>query len=211
MPVRSVPRALPGYCAAARIGTCALRKGRTFLIMRCLSSSGSRHGKTVISAFGASEATSIEVCSGCDGVSSGSTRIGVWQFLMKSRGHAVEEIGLHAPQAVEILVDRVLRHLGAALLEIGQPIIRAVPVHDSRIFRPIADGLVEDRGDDAVGRPLQQFAGKAAADAVAHEEELPDAEMVHQPELVVGKGVPGVLGRHRAGRTRRHWRCAGPS
>ena len=50
-----------GYCAAARIGMCAFRKLRTLLIMRCRSSSGSRHGKTVISAFGARDATSIAV------------------------------------------------------------------------------------------------------------------------------------------------------
>jgi hypothetical protein len=56
------------------------------LIVRALSSGGSRHGKTVISALGASDATSIKVGSGCDGVSSGKTRIGVRQLLMKSRG-----------------------------------------------------------------------------------------------------------------------------
>ena len=61
------------------------------------------------------------------------------------------------------------------------------------------DGLAEHGGDDALRRPLQQLAGEAAADAVAHVEELADAEMVHQPELVVGEGVPRVLGRHRAG------------
>ena len=32
------------YCAAARIGMCALRKRRTWSIVRCLSSSGSFHG-----------------------------------------------------------------------------------------------------------------------------------------------------------------------
>src|SRR5436309_2243205 len=74
------------YCAAARIGRCDLRKARTRLIIRALSSGGSRHGKTVISELGASDATSIDVCSGCDGVSSGKTRIGVRQFLMNSRG-----------------------------------------------------------------------------------------------------------------------------
>jgi hypothetical protein len=63
-----------------------LRNARTRLIVRALSSGGSRHGKTVISALGASDATSIEVGSGCDGVSSGKTRIGVRQLLMKSRG-----------------------------------------------------------------------------------------------------------------------------
>ena len=62
------------------------------------------------------------------------------------------------------------------------------------------DGLAEHRGDDAIGRPLQQLAGKAAADAVAHVKEFADAEMVHQPELVVGEGVPRVLDRDRTGR-----------
>src|SRR5262249_48220368 len=73
------------YGAAACIGTCAFKKRRTRSIVRCFSSAGSFHGYTVISAFGASEATSIEVCSGCPGTSSGSTSIGVWQCRMKSR------------------------------------------------------------------------------------------------------------------------------
>jgi hypothetical protein len=73
------PALWPNYCAAARIGTCAFKKRRTRSIVRCFSSSGSFHGNTVISAFGASEATSIEVCSGCPGTSSGSTSIGVRQ------------------------------------------------------------------------------------------------------------------------------------
>src|SRR5262245_31048918 len=75
-----------GYCAALRIGTCDLRNARTRLIVRALSSGGSRHGKTVISASGARDATSIEVSSGCDGVSSGKISIGVRQLLMNSRG-----------------------------------------------------------------------------------------------------------------------------
>jgi hypothetical protein len=62
------------------------------------------------------------------------------------------------------------------------------------------DGLAEHRGDDAVGRPLQQLAGEAAADAVAHIKEFADAEMVHQPELIVGERVPRVLGRNRISR-----------
>src|SRR5213594_2051885 len=32
-----------------------------------------------------------------------------------------------------------------------------------------------------------------SADAAAHDHELPNAEMVHQPELVVGVGVPGAV------------------
>src|SRR6516162_1979749 len=81
--VVSDPRLI--YWAAARIGTCALRKLRTRLIVRSFRSAGSLHGNTVISALGAREATSIEVCSGCAGVSSGTTRIGVRQLAMKAR------------------------------------------------------------------------------------------------------------------------------
>jgi hypothetical protein len=57
---------------------------------------------------------------------------------------------------------------------------------------------------------LEKLAGKAAADAVAHVEELADAKMVHQPELVVGKGVPWVAGRDRAGFSPPS-ACGGPS
>ena len=74
----------------------------------------------------------------------------------------------------------------------------------------MADGLAEDGGDDAVGRPLHQLPGKATADAVAHEEEFADAEVIHQPELVVGERIPRIIDRHGAGRIRRRWRCAGP-
>ena len=55
----------------------------------------------------------------------------------------------------------------------------------------MADTLAEDGGDDAVRRPLQQLPGKAATNAVAHVEELVDAEVIHQPELVVGERLPG--------------------
>ncbi len=65
---------------------CVRMNRRTRSIVRSFSSGGVFQGKTVISAFGASEATSIEVCNGCPGVSSGITSIGVWQERTKSRG-----------------------------------------------------------------------------------------------------------------------------
>jgi hypothetical protein len=74
-----------------------------------------------------------------------------------------------------------------------------MPVHDVRVFRPVPDALAKHRGGDPLGRPFEELAGKTAADAVAHIEELADAEVVHQPELVVGESVPGVGDRHRAG------------
>ena len=75
-----------------------------------------------------------------------------------------------------------------------------MPVHDGRVFRPMPDGLAEDGGDDAVGRPLHQLSGKAAANAVAHVKEFADAEVVHQPQPVVGEHISRVIDRHRTGR-----------
>jgi hypothetical protein len=63
-------------------GRCARRKLRTRLIVLAFSSRGSRHGKTVISAFGQNEATSTEDTSGWAGTSSGRTRMGVWLPLI---------------------------------------------------------------------------------------------------------------------------------
>ena len=60
------------------------------------------------------------------------------------------------------------------------------------------DRLAEHAGHDAIGCPLLELEGKRAPDAVAHEEELLDAEVIHQPELVVGEGAPGVVDRDRA-------------
>src|SRR4051794_3560945 len=58
---------------------------RARLMVRAFSSGGSFQGNTVISAFGHSEAMSIDATSGCAGTSSGSTSIGVWHDLAKSR------------------------------------------------------------------------------------------------------------------------------
>src|SRR5262249_13785550 len=89
--------------------------------------------------------------------------------------------------------------VGPPLQEVGDPVLLAMPIHDGGVFWPMADALAEDGGDDAVRRPLHQLPGKAAADAVAHVEELVDPEVIHQPELVVGERLPGVVDRHGAG------------
>src|SRR5260370_25184873 len=58
--------------------------------------------------------------------------------------------------------------------------------------------LAEHAGHNAVGSPLHELESKRTPDTVAHEEELSDAEVVHQSQLVVGKGSPRVIDRDRA-------------
>src|SRR6516225_8238377 len=69
----------------AYAGTCRFRNVRARLMVRAFNSGGSFQGNTVISAFGASEAMSIETWSGCAVTSSGRTSIGVWHDFAKSR------------------------------------------------------------------------------------------------------------------------------
>src|SRR5438874_8135661 len=59
-----------------------------------------------------------------------------------------------------------------------------------RSRRPEAGGLRQDPGDDAVTGALQHVPDERAADAEAEHHELADAEMVHQPEMVVSIGIP---------------------
>src|SRR6185295_12862608 len=78
------PRSTKQY-VGAYAGRCRFRKVLARLMVRAFSSGGSFQGNTVISAFGASEAMSIETWSGCAVTSSGSTSIGVWHDFAKLR------------------------------------------------------------------------------------------------------------------------------
>ena len=64
----------------------------------------------------------------------------------------------------------------------------------------MSDRLAQQRGRDALRRALHQLHRERAADAVAEEEELADAEMIHHAKLIVGERAPGIVDRDRAGR-----------
>jgi len=101
---------------------------------------------------------------------------------------------------VQVSFDHRHVEVGPPGEQLRGPDILAGIVHVVRELWPVPDRLAEHGGDNPVGGALDQLAGKAAADAVAHKEELADAEVVHQPELVVGEGAPRVAGRDRAAR-----------
>src|SRR6266851_65349 len=113
--------------------------------------------------------------------------------------HAVQEIGPDAIEIVKILLDSFHRHVGPTGAEIRDPNLVPVPVHDIRVLGPVPDALAKHSSDDTLGRAFEELPGKTAADAVTHIEEFADAEVVRQPQLVVGERVPRVAGRDRAG------------
>jgi hypothetical protein len=54
--------------------------------------------------------------------------------------------------------------------------------------------LAQHSRHHAIRRLLHQFERKTSADAVTHEQELLDPQVVHQPELIVGECTPRILG-----------------
>ena len=101
---------------------------------------------------------------------------------------------------MKIPLDRFDCHVGPTRAEIGDPILVPVPVHDIPVLGPVPDALTKHSGDDTLGRAFEELPGKTAANAVAHIKELADAQVVHQPELIVGESVPRIVNRHRARR-----------
>ncbi len=61
-------------------------------------------------------------------------------------------------------------------------------------------GWLSSAASDALRCALHQLHRERAADAVAEEKELVDAEMVHHADLVVGERAPGIVDRDRSGR-----------
>src|SRR5215831_2783725 len=112
--------------------------------------------------------------------------------------HAVHEVRPGAVKIVQVFFYGFHRYLGPPGAKLFGPNIPAGIVHHVRVLRPVPDRLAQHARDDALRRPLHQLEGKWAADAVAHDEELADAEVVHQPQLVVGEGAPRVVHRDRA-------------
>ena len=68
--------------------------------------------------------------------------------------HAVEEIGPTAYKSCRYFSIASADTSGRRFMKVGYPVFRAMPIHDGRIFRPVANGLAEHHTNDAVRRPL---------------------------------------------------------
>src|SRR5215470_7641459 len=83
----------------------------------------------------------------------------------------------HAVEAVQIRLNSGHRHIGLALAKLLGPDVLPGIVHVIRLLRPVPDRLAQDSGDHALRRALLQLHPERAADAVAKEKKLADAEM----------------------------------
>src|SRR5207249_2428308 len=65
-------------------------------------------------------------------------------------------------------------------------------------LRTPAHRLCQHGSRNPIGRALQETPDEWAANAETHHQELVDAQMIHQAELVVRIGFPGPVDFHRA-------------
>jgi len=62
----------------------------------------------------------------------------------------------------------------------------------------VSNRLAEDARYDSFGRTFHELERKWTTDAEAHEEELPNAEVIHKTQLVGGERTPRVIYRDGA-------------
>jgi len=62
----------------------------------------------------------------------------------------------------------------------------------------MSDRLAQHGSHDAIRSPLDQLESERPPNAVAHVKEFLDAEVVHQPQLVIRKRAPGIAGGNRS-------------
>src|SRR5436309_2699020 len=139
-----------------------------------------------------------------DGV--GVRRHVVWQYENRRPAVAHEvacygkhEVGVAAVHLVEKAAGDVHCDVGAAFDQCGRPALDVVLVEQVGHRRAEAARLRQYGGDDAAGGPLQQVPDEGAADAEAQHHELPDAEVIHQTDMIVGIGVPRPVDLEGAG------------
>src|SRR6266446_3599558 len=80
--------------------------------------------------------------------------------------------------------------VGPAGAQLRAPALHVILVGEVGHLWAEPAGLRRHGGDNAVTGPLQQIPDERAADAEAEHHEVPDAEMIHQAEMIVGIGVP---------------------
>src|SRR5262245_4365912 len=114
--------------------------------------------------------------------------------------HREDEVGGRAVHLGQEPLDHGHRDVGALRAERRAPVRGVVVPEEVGLLRPMATRLAHHRGHPAVGRALEQLPDERAPDAVTEHEELVDAEVVHEAELIVGVGVPGPIDLERAGR-----------
>ena len=94
--------------------------------------------------------------------------------------HAVHEVGLDAVQVVKVLIHEFHRDVRSVGAQLRSPQVVSGVVHGVGCRAGMADGLAEHRSDNPLRSSLNEFHSERATYAVANEEKLVYAQMIHQ-------------------------------
>ena len=113
--------------------------------------------------------------------------------------HGVHEVGaISTVHGGQESIDHRHRDVGPAGAQLRAPALHVVVVGEARHLRAVAAGLCRHGRDDTITGPLQQVPDEGTANAEAEHHEFPDAEVIHQADMVVSIGVPGPVRFERA-------------
>src|SRR5215470_9824676 len=109
------------------------------------------------------------------------------------------EIGVGAEHLCQEFFDRLLCDVRPALQKLRSPARHTAVVHDIGRLWPEPYRLRRYGRDDTIGSPLQKVPDEWTTDAESENHELVDSEVIHQSEMVIGKGIPRPIDLERAG------------
>jgi hypothetical protein len=107
--------------------------------------------------------------------------------------HRENEIGVGAIHPGQKFFSLLHADVGPPFHELGSPAFHVVGVEQVAHLGPRAGRLRQHGGHDTIRRPLQEIPDHGTADAEAEHHEPVDAQIIHQPELVIGVGVPWAI------------------
>jgi hypothetical protein len=111
--------------------------------------------------------------------------------------HGVNEVGVGTVHVGQEGVDHRHRDVGPASAQFRTPAFHVVVVGKVGHLWAVAAGLCRHRRDHAVAGAREQVPDERAADAETEHQEVPDAKVIHQADMIVGIGVPRPVGLER--------------
>src|SRR5262245_11803785 len=109
------------------------------------------------------------------------------------------EVGVVPEHLRQEFFDRLLCDVRPALEKLRSPTRHTAVVHDIGRLWPEPYRLSRYACDDTIGSPLKKVPDEWTSDAESEDHELVDSEVIHQPEMVIGEGIPRPVDLERAG------------
>src|SRR5580704_447901 len=113
--------------------------------------------------------------------------------------HCENEVGVGPEHLRHEFFDRLLCGVRPAFQKFRSPARHTAVVEDIGHLWPEPYRLRRYACDDTIGSPLQKVPDEWTSDAESEDHEPVYSEVIHQPEMVIGEGIPRLVDLKRAG------------